>query len=116
VSLLIVPEKKLKVVSIVGFGGLGKTSLANQVYDEIGEQFDRKAFLLISQKPDMKSLLIGLQRKLMIEEESSYAHELQEIIDRLKEYLKLTRYIFLVVTRILPWSRSKYLCGFIELS
>jgi hypothetical protein len=105
VSLLMVLEKKLKVVSIVAFGGLGETSLANKVYDEIGEQFDYKAFILISQKPDLKSLLIGLQCKLMIME-SSYAHDLQEIIDRLKEYLKLKRYIFLVVTHILPRSRS----------
>jgi CO dehydrogenase nickel-insertion accessory protein CooC1 len=96
VSLLMVSEKKLKVVSIVGFGGLGKTSLAKQVYDQIEKQFDCKAFLPVSQRPDLKSLLISLQRKLGIAE-SSHAHELQEIIDRLKEYLKHKRYIFLAV-------------------
>jgi putative protein kinase ArgK-like GTPase of G3E family len=93
VSLLMDSQQKLKVVSIVGFGGLGKTTLAKQVYDQIGGQFDCKAFLPVSQRPDVKSLLIGLQRKLMIGE-SSHAHELQEIIDRLKEYLKQKRYIF----------------------
>jgi CO dehydrogenase nickel-insertion accessory protein CooC1 len=115
VSLLVVSEKKLKVVSIVGFGGLGKTSLAKQVYDQIKEQFDCKAFLPVSQRPDLKSLLIGLQRKLGIGE-SSHAHEVQEIIDRLKEYLKHKRYIFLaVLTCLLPRSSSEYLCGLIKL-
>jgi Holliday junction resolvasome RuvABC ATP-dependent DNA helicase subunit len=89
------------VVSIVGFGGLGKTTLAKQVYDKIAGQFNCMAFLPISQRPDVKSLLIGLQRKLMIGE-SSHAHEPQEIVDHIREYLKHKRYIsFLVVTHIL---------------
>ena len=36
VSLLMDSQKKLKVVSIMGFGGLGKIKVAKQVYDEIG--------------------------------------------------------------------------------
>jgi putative protein kinase ArgK-like GTPase of G3E family len=48
VSLLMDSEKTVKVVSIVGFGGLGKTTLAKQVYDQIRGQFDYKAFLSVS--------------------------------------------------------------------
>jgi hypothetical protein len=107
VSWLIDSQNKLKVVSIVGFAGLGKTTLAKQVYDQIGGQFDCKAFFSVSQRPDVKSLLIGLQRKLGMGE-SSHAHDLQDIIDRLKEYLKHKRYIFLLVlTHILPQSSSQ---------
>ncbi|XP_044417855.1 disease resistance protein RGA5-like [Triticum aestivum] len=94
VSLLMDSHKKLKVVSIVGFGGLGKTTLAKQVYDEIGGRFNCKAFVSVSQRPDMKSLLDGLQFKLGMEE-SSHAHELQDFIDGLREYLKDKRPYFL---------------------
>ncbi|VAI53108.1 unnamed protein product [Triticum turgidum subsp. durum] len=95
VSLLMGSEKKLKVVSIVGFGGLGKTTLAKQVYDEIGGKFTCKAFFSVSQRPDVKSLLSGLQFKLGMGG-SSHAYELQDIIDRLREHLKHKRYLIIV--------------------
>ncbi|GJN12513.1 hypothetical protein PR202_ga30796 [Eleusine coracana subsp. coracana] len=50
-------EQPLKVMSIVGFGGLGKTTLANEVYRKVGAQFNCKAFVSVSQKPDMMRLL-----------------------------------------------------------
>ena len=68
-------QEKLKVVAVVGFGGLGKTTLAKQVYDEIGEEFSCKAFVSVSQRPDMTSLLGGLQLKLGVKEESSHTNE-----------------------------------------
>ncbi|CAM0947994.1 unnamed protein product [Alopecurus aequalis] len=95
VSLLMDSQKRLKVVSIVGFGGLGKTTLDKQVYDQIGGQFNCKAFVSVSQRPDVKNLLISLQRKLGMGE-SSDAHEPQDIIDSLREYLKHKRYFILV--------------------
>ena len=48
--------QQLKVMAIVEFGGLGKTTLANEVYREVGGKFDCKAFVSVSQKPEMIGL------------------------------------------------------------
>nr|USN27547.1 putative rice blast resistance protein [Oryza sativa Indica Group] len=79
-------QQKLMVVSIVGFGGLGKTTLAKQVYDKIGQQFDCKAFVSVSQRPDIARLLRTIQSKFNIQE-SSQAREVQDIIDDIRYYL-----------------------------
>uniref|UniRef100_A0A8R7UPD5 Disease resistance protein RPP13 n=2 Tax=Triticum urartu TaxID=4572 RepID=A0A8R7UPD5_TRIUA len=97
VSWLTNSERKLKVVSIVGFVGLGKTTLAKQVYEKIGGQFDCKAFISVSQKPNMPSLLNGLGLDLGIGiGEDSRARKVPYIIRRLREYLTHKRYLIVV--------------------
>nr|QKY74120.1 powdery mildew resistance protein 12-like [Aegilops longissima subsp. longissima] len=96
VSWLTDTQEKVKVVAIVGFGGLGKTTLAKQVYDTIGGQFSCTIFLSVSQRPYMSSLLGGLLSKLGMKEELTHAHDVQDIIGRLREYLTPKRYLIVV--------------------
>jgi len=55
---------RTKVVSIVGYGGLGKTTLAKQVYDKLGASFECRAFVSISRSPDMNKILSSILSQL----------------------------------------------------
>ncbi|XP_044336083.1 disease resistance protein RGA5-like [Triticum aestivum] len=106
VNLLTDTEENLKVVSILGFGGLGKTTLAKEVYNQIWGKFDCKAFVPVSQKPNMVGLLNRLQLKLGMEG-SSQSCVVDDIIDDLREYLIENRKRYLVVIDDL-WDQSKW--------
>ncbi|KAM3300753.1 hypothetical protein ACQJBY_041659 [Aegilops geniculata] len=114
-TLLMDTRKVVKVVSIVGFGGLGKTTLAKQVYDKIGSQFNYKAFISVSQRPDMTDLLKNFQLKLgMVDPNSSRAGKVDDIIEELRKHLKNERYLIVVddVWDVSAWNIIK--CAFPE--
>ncbi|XP_057773782.1 putative late blight resistance protein homolog R1A-10 [Salvia miltiorrhiza] len=57
-------QSKLEIVPIVGMGGIGKTTLARQLYQDplIVEHFSSLAWVTISQDYDMRAILLGLLR------------------------------------------------------
>ncbi|KAG2576130.1 hypothetical protein PVAP13_6NG007900 [Panicum virgatum] len=87
--------QQLKVMAIVGLGGLGKTTLANEVYREVGGKFDCKAFVPISQKPEMLGLFNSLLSQLGL---GTYSHacQLQDPINKLRGHLQDKRYFIVV--------------------
>ncbi|XP_044366506.1 disease resistance protein PIK6-NP [Triticum aestivum] len=54
--------QKLKLVSIVGPGGMGKTTLANAAYQNLQGKFDCAAFVSVSLRPNMKNILSSLRQ------------------------------------------------------
>ncbi|CAO1940490.1 unnamed protein product [Urochloa humidicola] len=50
-------NKKLSVLSIVGFGGVGKTTLALDLFRKYGDQFQRRAMVTVSQNSDPEVVL-----------------------------------------------------------
>lgn len=59
--------KQLKVISVVGFGGLGKTALARQVYDSVavGEQYSPRIWVRASDK-DAGDVLKEILQKVQV--------------------------------------------------
>jgi disease resistance protein RPM1 len=89
-ALLMGEEQELTVASIVGFGGLGKTTLANQVYRKLQGNFECRAFITVSQKPDILKLL----NKLLIQIGGcvSPTSELDDLLKKITEQLQDKRY------------------------
>nr|ADX06722.1 Mla1 [Triticum monococcum] len=91
--------KKLKKVSIVGFGGLGKTTLARAVYEKIKGDFGCHAFVPVGQNPDIKKvfrdILVDL-RKSNSDPGNSNSDlvilDATQLIDKLREFLENKRY------------------------
>ncbi|XP_037471128.1 disease resistance protein PIK6-NP-like, partial [Triticum dicoccoides] len=50
-------QEKIKLVSIVGSGGMGKTTLANQVYEDLKGEFQCQAFISVSRNPEMMNIM-----------------------------------------------------------
>ncbi|KAF2919634.1 hypothetical protein DAI22_08g149900 [Oryza sativa Japonica Group] len=110
-----------KVVSIVGFGGLGKTTLACQVYQMIKSQFDCTAFVSVSRNPNINKILRDILSQVLytsnlmsdyqkdhfwrIKENLNQPLEDHQLINMIKEYLKINRY-FIVIDDI--WSKSAW--------
>lgn len=57
-------EQKLKLVSIVGPAGMGKTTLANAVYKNLEGKFDCTAFVSVSLQPNVNNILSSILRQV----------------------------------------------------
>uniref|UniRef100_A0ACD5Y9H7 Uncharacterized protein n=1 Tax=Avena sativa TaxID=4498 RepID=A0ACD5Y9H7_AVESA len=118
-----VSKKHLKVVSIVGLGGLGKTTLANAVYKKLKVQadiqdqgklhFDCTAFVPVSLNPNMegifKSLLHQLDREKYGNINEATWGEVQ-LIDEIRTFLAKKRYLVVIddIWDIGVWENIKY--------
>lgn len=84
VDWLVDGTARLKVLSVVGFGGLGKTTLAMEVFRRVGRQFACKASVAVSQKLDVKKLFRDLLSQVAQEEvDRLYTWEEDELIRKL---------------------------------
>jgi hypothetical protein len=84
-------RQQLRVVSIVGFGGIGKSTLARRAYNETRGQFDCSAFVSVSRSPNTKrifaDILSGVGSQCDVSTDSEH-----QLIDKLREHLQDKRY------------------------
>ncbi|WVZ91107.1 hypothetical protein U9M48_037321 [Paspalum notatum var. saurae] len=110
-----VSGQDLKIVSIVGVEGLGKTTLAKAVYDRLKEKFDCSVFFSVGRTPNMtrvfEKLLVGLDEKY--EQIDMARWDLQQFCDKLHKFLRNKRY-FIVVDDIWDIASWEIIKDFLE--
>ncbi|XP_037463671.1 disease resistance protein RGA5-like [Triticum dicoccoides] len=86
---------QLRVVSIVGPGGLGKTTLANAVFETIKSEFSCSALVSVSRKPNMKNILRDIAERVRVED-YTYNDDERQLIDKLREHLRNKKYLIVI--------------------
>lgn len=110
-------KQNLKTISIVGFGGLGKTTLAKAVYNKIKVEFDCGAFVSVSRTPDVKRILKDILYDLdkdKFQNIHSTTRGENLLIDELREFLEDKRYLIMIddIWDVKTWGIIKCaLCG-----
>ncbi|XP_044394776.1 uncharacterized protein [Triticum aestivum] len=82
-------KRQLKVLSIVGVGGLGKTTLANTVFHMLEGQFQCRAFVSVSLTPDVKKIFRSIIRQVSGEDcTNGEDWDVKELVDHIRNFLK----------------------------
>ncbi|KAF7087121.1 hypothetical protein CFC21_090340 [Triticum aestivum] len=103
-------QQKMKLVSIVGSGGMGKTTLANQVYQDLREKFKYQAFLSVSRNPDimniLRTILSAVSGQLYANTE---AGSIQQLIIKITGFLLDKRYLVVLddIWDVVTWHTIK---------
>ncbi|XP_059656925.1 disease resistance protein RPM1-like [Cornus florida] len=108
---------RLRVVSVVGMGGMGKTTLVKKAYDDMGvkNRFQCHAWITVSQSFHLRELLKDVVRRLFDEakQQAPQSLETMDINDlkaKIKDFLQQRRYVLVLddVWSINAWDALKY--------
>ncbi|KAL0451429.1 UNVERIFIED_CONTAM: Disease resistance protein RPP13 [Sesamum latifolium] len=92
------PSYKLDLVSVVGMGGSGKTTLARSIYDDafIVYRFYTRAWVTISQKYHVCEILLGLLMSMKNLTGKQCEDSSEELAEYLYKSLKGSRYLIVL--------------------
>ncbi|WVZ51266.1 LOW QUALITY PROTEIN: hypothetical protein U9M48_002423 [Paspalum notatum var. saurae] len=106
-------NRKQKIVSIVGVGGLGKTTLANTVYSKVKGKYAHRAFVTVSNTPVMDKIFKDILHQLDGAKYSNIKVENwdeKQLIGELRDLLSDKRYIIVIddIWNKLAWTNIQY--------
>ncbi|KAF2310194.1 hypothetical protein GH714_007151 [Hevea brasiliensis] len=94
---LMMKEERMRVVSIVGMGGLGKMTLARKVYNvtKVNQHFNCYSWIFISQQFSIKDVLVGILINVASSEGKSEFEGMneEELVIALHSRLEEKRYL-----------------------
>ncbi|VAI35438.1 unnamed protein product [Triticum turgidum subsp. durum] len=88
-------EQRLKVASVVGSVGIGKTTLAKELYRRIGGLFECRAFVHTSRKPDVRRLLISMLSQIQ-PYHTPHNWKVHSLIADIRTHLQDKRYLIVI--------------------
>ncbi|KAA8534449.1 hypothetical protein F0562_031966 [Nyssa sinensis] len=118
IEQLVQDSPGLKVVAVVGMGGLGKTTLVKKVYDdiEVRKHFQSHAWITFSQSFKMEELLRDLIQQLFDEIRQPVPGSVgtmnnDKLKAAIKDFLQQSRYVIVLddIWRIDAWHAIKYI-------
>ncbi|KAL3534495.1 hypothetical protein ACH5RR_002956, partial [Cinchona calisaya] len=111
IELLTGGSRQLKIVSIVGMPGLGKTTLANSVYKHpsINLHFHVRAWCCVSQVYEKDSLLFDIFDQIVGKTIQSHETSREDFVQKLYQSLKGRKYLIVIddIWDIKAWNDLK---------
>ncbi|CAM0878794.1 unnamed protein product [Alopecurus aequalis] len=90
------PKQSLKILSIIGMGGLGKSALAKAVYDKMQAKYRPRAFVTVGQNADVKIVLKNILTECRKDAENMEHLDVPQLINQLQDLLKYKRYFIVI--------------------